>query len=178
MTRSYPKVLIFDELKMVIGERDEETNSYHIHAPEHEVSYWYEAITACLGPIVTPAFASKIVGVSRPTVHNNIKSGGLTSFHFHPSVDEKAGGGESREAPYVFVTMRECRAWSKFIFERELRRQSITADQVNENKPDWYFEFYDWLHSGSLEGIQDEIDEEQREHFERYKEFCHFKYNG
>ncbi|MBK1829708.1 hypothetical protein JIN77_03145 [Verrucomicrobiaceae bacterium R5-34] len=146
MTAHFPYEIIPAALSPIVGKRDENSRSYHVYGEIGEVSYWYEALTKVIGPLVTPGAVSMYVPVSRTAISKRIKEARFTVFNFHAKPAEKGlfkGKKEKRETPYVYVPVSECKAWRSEIEAKLIRTGQATIEDMDNEKPEWYEGFWD-----------------------------------
>jgi len=148
MTAHFPYEIIPADLFPIIGKLDENPRSYHAYGELGEVSYWYEALTKVIGPLVTPGAISMYVPVSRTAIGKRIKEARFTVFNFHAKPATKGlfvNKKEKRERPYVYVPVSECKAWRSEIEAKLIRTGQATIEEIDDEKPDWYDGFYNSL---------------------------------
>ena len=141
MTAHFPYEIIPSELSPIVGKFDEKTRSYHAYGEIGEVSYWYEALTKVIGPLVTPGAISMYVPVSRTAIGKRIKEARSTVFNFHAKPATKGlfvNKKEKRERPYVYVPVSECKAWRSEIEAKLIRTGQATVEEIDDEKPHWY----------------------------------------
>lgn len=146
MSIHFPFEIIPNHLKVILGEFDKETRSYHAYGEEGEVGYWYEAIIKALGPIVSPGGVSMYVPVSRTAIRKRIKEARFTVFYFHSKPASKGlffNKRVKRESAYVFIPVSECRAWASEIEAKMIRLGHATVEEIDDERPDWYDYFHD-----------------------------------
>lgn len=170
MTAHFPYEIIPSELSPIVGKPDENSRSYHAYGEIGEVSYWYEALTKVIGPLVTPGAVSMYVPVSRTAIGKRIKLGRFTVFNFHAQPAKKglfAGKKGKRETPYVYLPVSECKAWRSEIEAKMIRTGQATIDEIDSEKPDWYDGFWNSVESDDGWGMrQMEVEQQAGKHAE------------
>ncbi|MCG8602494.1 MAG: hypothetical protein MI807_20275 [Verrucomicrobiales bacterium] len=147
MEEDFPYVVIPEEALPAIGTPDPGTRLYRTWGPEEGSGPWFEAMTAIVGPTVSPGGASMFAPVSRAAVHKRIKEGKLSAFCFHVESTRASLFGKQRKkrnTPYVYIPASELKAWAVELEDRIVRLGRITREELEGRKPDWEGEFWGW----------------------------------
>ncbi|MBK1855750.1 hypothetical protein JO972_12325 [Verrucomicrobiaceae bacterium 5K15] len=163
MTTAFPYVTVPEELEAVFGDFDEETRSYHAHGEESQRGYWYDVLTSYFGGVIPPSEVGMFVPVSRPAIHNRINSGRLTTFHFHSTPATKGlffNKKEARDSAYVYVPIRECKAWAGVVKDKMKRLGHATVESIEAEKPEWFYNVQQFL---DPDGFRSEFEQEEQE---------------
>ena len=170
MTAHFPYEIIPADLFPIVGKPKENPRSYHAYGEMGEVSYWYEALTKVIGPLVTPGAISMYVPVSRTAIGKRIKEARFTVFNFHAKPATKGlfvNKKEKRERPYVYVPVSECKAWRSEIEAKLIRTGQATIEEIDAEKPAWYSGFWNSVsHDEEWAFRRMEVDDQAAKHAE------------
>ena len=136
----------FDQ-KQAIGEPVPGTKIFRKDGPESELPFWFEAINAIAGDVVSPGGANMYCPVSRAAVHKRLKEGKLTGYFFYPTTPKRNLFGkkvQKRTDPYGYIPISELKEWAKEIEEKAIKLGHVTREDLEGNEPDWYGDFLKW----------------------------------
>jgi hypothetical protein len=120
---------------------------YRKEGPEDDIPFWTQMIFKVIGPCLSPGGAAQYVGVSRAAVHKRLKDGNLTGFFFYSTKARRSffgGGKEKRELSVGYVPLDQCEIWRKEIERRAMEQGLVTAQELEDSKPEWADDFLEW----------------------------------
>lgn len=85
--------------------------------------------------------------VSRAAVHKRTKEGNLTAFCYHVTSTRIGLFGKprtARQTPYVYIPVSELKVWANELYSRIARLGRTSLEELEERKPDWIGEFWEW----------------------------------
>lgn len=123
------------ELAQTLGKADTGTHIWRKRGMQDEAGPWYDALHAIPDEsFVSPGGVSMYVPVSRAAVHKRLKAGKLTAFTYQITGKVKTlfGERETRQTPYVYIPVSECKAWAEEILGRASKKDAgvINGDQI------------------------------------------------
>jgi hypothetical protein len=133
-----PRLLrIPDAIRPFIGVQEPGTRVFRAEGTHDEMATWFDALSAQVGPCVSPGGAAVYAGVTRPGVYKRLKSGRMTAFCFHITGKKKTlFGGEKKlkQLAIVYIPVSECQAWRLELEERlariEARGEASPSDDA------------------------------------------------
>ena len=158
MQTEFPFVQIPEELYPIIGTPDPGTRIYRRDGSQEEGAIWFDALTAMIGPSVSPGGVGMYCPVSRAAVYKRINDGRLSMFLFHVTHRKTTLFGKNkilRDNPYGYVPASEARAWRMELEARALRQGLISEEELEGARPDWRGEFLDWRNKKERLGMFD-----------------------
>jgi hypothetical protein len=156
----FPFVEIPKHLKEIIGVPDPGTRLYRAYGSREDCSRWSDAVfDICHGDgCISPGGAAGYARVSRPGVHKKIKTGGLTGFLFHATVDSLFKGKKKLSVNarfYCYIPVSELKAWAE-----ELSKKRDKAELAREVMGDR--NFHDMYLDKPPEHLKKKLRDEQR----------------
>ena len=158
MQTDFPFVEIPPELEPLIGTRDPGTRIYRKDGSQEESAAWFDLLTEIIGPSVSPGGVGMYCPVSRAAVYKRIQEGRLTIFLFHVTCRRTTLFGKNRIArdnPYGYIPVSEARAWQEELEGRAVRLGNVTAEELQNSKPEWYDDFLQWKNKKERMGLLD-----------------------
>lgn len=120
---TFPYLQVTKRDRALVGKPDPGTRMFRMSGPEEDFCEWFDKLSARFpGELFfSPGGTAGYVRVSRAAVYLRMNSGKLTVFSYHPSkVTKTRFGGvrKTRETPYVFIPISECKGWAAELKER------------------------------------------------------------
>ncbi|PYJ09624.1 MAG: hypothetical protein DMF06_09330 [Verrucomicrobia bacterium] len=158
MQTEFPFVQIPEGLYPIIGTPDPGKRMYRRDGSQEESAVWFDALTAIIGPSVSPGGVGMYCPVSRAAVYKRIKEGKLSIFLFHVRYRKTTLFGKNkilRDNPYGYIPVSEARAWRMELEARSLRQGLISEEELEGARPDWIGDFLAWKNKEERVGMFD-----------------------
>lgn len=149
-----------EKLYPIIGTPDSGKRIYRRDGSQEESAIWFDALTAIIGPSVSPGGVGMYCPVSRAAVYKRIQEGKLSIFLFHVTHRKTTLFGKNkilRDNPYGYVPASEARAWRMELEARALRHGLISEEELEGARPDWSGDFLAWRNKKERLGLFDVV---------------------